>query len=319
MQAKPFISVIIPAFRPAGFVDLRASMECNADVPTEWIVVDDGSGPDFAEVFATLKAYNLRVLVLSENRGQAGARNAGLAGARGEWVKFLDADDRLDAEHLRRLLDAVGTPGDPLPFASTYHVHAEGRRVENNSWNGLAESSDAQLERMIKAPFMSHCGPIYPRSMLERIGAYDETLITDEDGDLLLRLLLEGVRFRAVPGVHYFYQHHDRPGRVSYDESPDKIAARLRVCEKLEAALGGKLSVQLARALAHRMDRIALSTWRRDRTLSRRIVAKAELLAPGHRAELRWPLRLAWCLGGPAAVLAMQQWMRRLRRGGSGK
>lgn len=310
---EPVISVIIPAWQPKDFEDLRASIKANADVAAEWIVVDDGSGPDYEPIFASLIDMNVHVLKLFKNGRQAAARNAGLAIARGAWVKFLDADDRLDTNHLAILL-AAGAPKDILPFASTCHCYPDGRQIENLSWAGLAETTEAQLERMIFAPFVSHCGPIYPRELLLKIGGYDESLVTDEDGDLLLRILLQGVRFRAVSGVNYFYQHHQRLGRVSHDDTQVKIASRLRVCDKLQTSLSKFNSASFNQALAHRLDRIALSCWFINRNLAYAISVRAEALAPEHRRTLPTLLSLAWRIGGCRAVIFLQRLARPLRR-----
>lgn len=314
---KPVISVIVPAFRPAGFGDLRASMAANADVAAEWIVVDDGSGHEHATLFRDLAAEGVRIVTLPENRRQAAARNAGLAVARGAWVKFLDADDRLDPGHLAALLaasDATARP-EAIAFASTCHVYPSGRKVVNLSWQGLPETPEAQLERMVSAPFLHHCGPLFPRALLQQLGGYDESLCTDEDGDLLIRVLQAGARFRAVPGVFYHYQHHDSAGRVSRDDSPAKLAARRRVCEKvIEAAGPGGLSPALRRALAQRMDRIALSFWRSFPQEARTVLIDARGLAPDYRPTGPLPVRLARRLAGPGAGLAVEVALRGIRQ-----
>jgi len=315
--SKPVISVIVPAFRPADFADLRSSMAANADVAAEWIVVDDGSGHDHAALFSDLAAEGVRIMSLPENRRQAAARNAGLASARGEWVKFLDADDRLDPGHLAALLAASDASARPeiIAFSSTCHVHPSGPKTMNLSWQGLAEIPEAQLERMIAAPFLSHCGPLFPRALLQRLGGYDESLCTDEDGDLLIRVLQAGARFRAVPGVFYHYQHHDGAGRVSRDDSPAKLAARRRVCEKVIAAAGpGGLSPGLRRALAQRLDRIALSFWRSFPQEARMVLSQARALAPNYRPTGPLPVRMARQLAGPGAGLAVEVALRGLRQ-----
>ena len=60
---------------------------------TEVIVVDDGSTDHSRDIIAS---YGSRIVpVLKGNGGQASAFNAGFAASHGEWILFLDSDDRL--------------------------------------------------------------------------------------------------------------------------------------------------------------------------------------------------------------------------------
>src|SRR4051812_26727252 len=70
---------------------LRSAL-AQENVDLEVIVVDDGSTDGTAADIRTIKDPRLQV-VERENRGTAGARNAGIAVAQGEWVAFLDDDD----------------------------------------------------------------------------------------------------------------------------------------------------------------------------------------------------------------------------------
>ncbi len=62
-------------------------------------MVDDGSTDNTSEVASRYEGVRL---IRQENRGLSGARNRGSAEAEGEYVVFLDADDRLLPEALER-------------------------------------------------------------------------------------------------------------------------------------------------------------------------------------------------------------------------
>ena len=312
----PQISVIIPAYRPRSFAGLLQSMADNAAADAEWIVVDDGSGPAFDAVYAELEGTPARVIRQPQNRRQGAARNAGLAQACGQWVKFLDADDRLDEGHLSALLAAArNAPGGAIPFAPTRHVFSGGGSSVNESWNNLPAASEAQLERLLHRPFLHHCGALFPRELLVDLGGYDEALVTDEDGDLLLRVLMSGAYFFAVPQVQYHYVHHGDE-RVSSDTGPAKLAARLRVCEKIEAAFaeaGREMPIAVRHGLALRLDKIALAWWDEDRAAARGALDHARALCPNYRPDARLPLRALRALGGPGAMIGVARLYRMLR------
>lgn len=99
------LSIVIPVYNSPEHVrtavEIAASQTCEGGV-TEVIVVDDGSTDETPTVLAQLEGEhtNLRV-IRQENSGWAGApRNAGLDVARGDYVFFHDADDRLNGDCL---------------------------------------------------------------------------------------------------------------------------------------------------------------------------------------------------------------------------
>jgi hypothetical protein len=106
----PLVSVVMTAWN-AGSSVTRAIESVLADrrTPLECVVVDDGSTDDTAEVVAAIARRDPRVVpvVLERNVGVSAARNAGLLRARGRWLAFLDADDRLLPGGIEALLAAA--------------------------------------------------------------------------------------------------------------------------------------------------------------------------------------------------------------------
>jgi glycosyltransferase involved in cell wall biosynthesis len=89
--SNPAVSVVIPCFNQEQFLcDAIASTRSNTLQP-EIIVVDDGSA---REISATTRTSGV-TCIRQENQGVVAARNRGLAAAHGEFIVFLDADDRL--------------------------------------------------------------------------------------------------------------------------------------------------------------------------------------------------------------------------------
>ena len=91
-KVTPVVSVIIPAYNAESTIldALRSVREQTYD-DYEIIVVDDASSDNTAEILRSesVNCPGCRIIVLEKNRGPAGARNAGIATARGEWIGFL--------------------------------------------------------------------------------------------------------------------------------------------------------------------------------------------------------------------------------------
>ena len=108
-------SVIIPCHNGAQWVGaaVQSALE-QTSVCVEVIVVDDGSTDGSVEV---IKGFGDRVtLIRGDWKNGNGARNAGLAAARGKWIQFLDADDFLKPDKITKQLTAA-TPDTEMIYS----------------------------------------------------------------------------------------------------------------------------------------------------------------------------------------------------------
>lgn len=109
---QPLLSIIVPAYNVQHFIaECLASVLDQMGPAHELIVIDDGShDATLARIRTLLDARpGLACTVLAQdNQGIAVARNAGLAAARGDYIVFVDSDDRLLAGALAALEQAIG-------------------------------------------------------------------------------------------------------------------------------------------------------------------------------------------------------------------
>jgi glycosyltransferase involved in cell wall biosynthesis len=94
------ISVIIPAYNAAAYIERALRSVLNQSRPAEEIIViNDGSTDTTSEI---LKRYEGKIRIIEQaNAGVSAARNAGIRAATGDWIAFLDADDQWLPEKLR--------------------------------------------------------------------------------------------------------------------------------------------------------------------------------------------------------------------------
>jgi len=91
------VSVVIPAYNASAFIgDALDSLIRQSDRDWEAVVVDDGSTDNTFEVVSSYIGRDSRIKVVRQNNsGPSMARGMGVSYSNGDWVTFLDADDRL--------------------------------------------------------------------------------------------------------------------------------------------------------------------------------------------------------------------------------
>ncbi|GAA2301410.1 hypothetical protein GCM10009853_067320 [Glycomyces scopariae] len=127
-RSGPLVSVVMTAHRPGAEL-LTAVRSVVAQTWADWelLVVDDASGPEYADTLAEAGSLDerVRVLVQPENGGTYRARNRALAEARGEFVTGLDADDWAHPRWLQEQSRPL-REGDQLVMSVSRGVRATG-------------------------------------------------------------------------------------------------------------------------------------------------------------------------------------------------
>lgn len=107
-----FLSIIIPFNKGARYLkDCLDSLEEQNLDDAEVILIINGCSEDTEELLASYPNLNLIVETFDEELGAGGARNRGLDIASGEYVYFIDSDDYIYADGLKKLVDAAGSNG----------------------------------------------------------------------------------------------------------------------------------------------------------------------------------------------------------------
>src|SRR3569833_1089636 len=102
------VSLIMPVWQPNGEWLQQAVRSCLAQAHSnvELIVVDDGCAEPVASLLPDFDDQRLRIMRIS-HAGVSNARNAGVAAARGSWIRFVDADDVLPPASTTMLLQSA--------------------------------------------------------------------------------------------------------------------------------------------------------------------------------------------------------------------
>ncbi|MCR5558425.1 MAG: glycosyltransferase [Butyrivibrio sp.] len=108
-MSKIDVSVIVPAYNRANYINKCIdSVLRQKNVTAEIIIVDDGSTDSTPDICNEYAGMHSNIHVLHQiNSGMASARNAALDIAAGDYITFLDSDDRLTEDSLIRMITAI--------------------------------------------------------------------------------------------------------------------------------------------------------------------------------------------------------------------
>lgn len=103
------VSIVVPVYNAEKYLDY--SVEClkkQSYTNIEILLVDDGSKDGSLELCHKFSREDSRIRVIHQNNGGPGkARNTGVASAKGEWIAFVDSDDKIGVDYIRDLVHGV--------------------------------------------------------------------------------------------------------------------------------------------------------------------------------------------------------------------
>jgi len=188
------VSVVIPCYKQAHFLpEALESVLSQTYRDIEIIVVDDGSPDNTAEVVARYPAVQC---VRQQNRGLAEARNAGFRASSGEYLLFLDADDRMTPNAVEAHLSCFAKhPEAGFVVGDIDHIALNGSYVGSPRWPILEAN---HYEELLKVNHVANTiAVMFRRSVIERAGGFKPSCSPAEDYEILLHAA------RLYPSAHH--------------------------------------------------------------------------------------------------------------------
>ena len=204
MKDTPNVSVIVPVFNGADTVHACIESLLTLDYDEgarELIFVDNASTDETAEI---LRSHGQKICAVFEStRGPAAARNRGLRAARYEIVAMTDADCTVDRHWLRELVQPLRDPSvglvggtisskQPCNAIETFGERIHDHRMAIEVW---------------QPPYVITMNWASRKSLVERLGFFNEKFLRNEDADFSYRAYQAGVKFIFAPGAIVRHQN----------------------------------------------------------------------------------------------------------------
>lgn len=292
-MSEPAVSLVMAAWNPRADW-LRLAVDTALEergVELELVVVDDGSEPPVAETLAAVDDERLRVVRVPHG-GESAARNAGIAEAKGAFLRFVDADDATVAGSTAHLL-GLAAGGDAIAYGATTICDAELRPVWTMSCDLQGDVEEACLlgRFTVRIPSL-----LFPRAVVEAAGEWRSEFRVSHDWDFVLRAVAHApVRGDRLPATLYRKHRASATSNLGagltggtlvldrfFERRPELRGSRLE--RRARARLDAQAArVLLTRGSARPAATRALAALRRD---PRALVDEATQALPALRAKL---------------------------------
>lgn len=186
----PTVSVVIPTHNRSDLIEraVRSVLDQTFS-DLECIVVDDCSTDETVSVVESIEDDRLTLRKHEENRGAATARNTGIKSASGEFIAFLDDDDKWRPEKLDKQIDLYQSTDNRVGLVYCWMDYCK------NDGTIVAEyqpdlKGDVFLDVLDKQRIGNSSTLLIPADIIREVGGFDESLHRGNDGDLIRRITL---------------------------------------------------------------------------------------------------------------------------------
>jgi glycosyltransferase involved in cell wall biosynthesis len=235
-QSKQKVSVLIPAYNASKFIDecIQSALQQTWD-NIEVIVVDDGSHDD---TYERACKYEPSVKVFRQkNSGASAARNRCFQECSGDFIQYLDADDKMANDKITNQMQLALTHGSSFIYSGRWAVFFSDEKDAvfrpTLLWRNFDNPVDWLITAWTNQIWMHPSSWLTPRQIIEQAGPWDESLSLHDDGEFFSRVLLtsKGIYFSNEAQSYYRKGIEDSlSGRLS----KDAVLSHYKICELYE-------------------------------------------------------------------------------------
>lgn len=228
-EHQPLVSVITPCYNAAKY--LREALDSVLQQTyrnLQIILVDDGSTDETA---AIIQSYNDDRIeyYYQENRGQCAASNTGIAKARGDYIKFFDADDVMNPYHIEAQLKRLNGSTTALASCAWGRFYdndpASAKFIPETVWKDMEPLDWLKTNLQQKYDMMGGWLWLVPAPLLKKAGGWDERLSLNNDFEFSIKLVLHAEKILFAQDAKMYYRSgssdtlSQKPSRKKFEEA----------------------------------------------------------------------------------------------------
>ena len=211
---RPIVSICIPMYNVAEYIeDTIEKILQQTYGNIEIIIVDDHSTDDSYILAKKFESEKVRLFKNLKKGGNA-ARNYAFENSRGEYIKFLDADDYCSEDMIEQQLERILSEGtnDTLIHSPLKMAYTDGtfflppRTIDIDFKPGIKLLVAIWRREGFNVP---HCHLMH-RNLVVKAGMWDETLTKNQDGEFFARVAAAADKALSVNNVYAFWRQTNK-------------------------------------------------------------------------------------------------------------
>ena len=222
-SSSPLVSVVIPMYNVEKYIEQAVlSVLSQSYSNFEVICIDDESPDNSSDLVSQFKDNRIRV-IRQANRGLAGARNTGLASAKGKYIALLDADDFWAQDKLEQhVAHLESNPDVDVSYCQSLFVDEQGKLMGVGQYPKLNDVLNKDI--LCRNPVGNGSAPVIRAKLLKQFGFhleltgrpryeyFNESLRQSEDIEFWIRCALEHKAKFAGVGLPLTYYRVNEEG-----------------------------------------------------------------------------------------------------------
>lgn len=203
---QPLVSIIVPIFNTEEFLSCCLdSLVSQTYQNIEIILVNDGSTDSSEKIIQAYAQKDQRITIISQNNSGAGkARNEGLRKATGEYIAFVDSDDKIESTYIEKLIAPLIKDTD-IDISICNYFQNGSIVILKKKTNVTCDSKDFLEEKMKSSDYsiIVPWGKLFRRKVIKNIFFPENIYFEDEATIYKFFYFSKKIAYNSTPLYYY--------------------------------------------------------------------------------------------------------------------
>ncbi|MFA6596666.1 MAG: glycosyltransferase, partial [Ignavibacteriaceae bacterium] len=187
-KEQPLISVIIPTFNRLDKLKKAISSVLEQSYKNIEVLVVNDAGENVTDIIEQFSDRRIKLINHPTNKGLAASRNTGIKAANGEYIALLDDDDLFYSNHLQIALNNLSDEHRVIYSDAVRNSYIKVGEVFTLQAQSIPYSIDYNRNKLLVGNIAPVNCFVFQKSLVTKVGLFDESLPVLEDWDFWLRL-----------------------------------------------------------------------------------------------------------------------------------